>query len=569
MARTWQIWTVLCVGWVWSCAPKETVIAKDPRTASPHFAAVQQNLDMGGHVLLYMDVEGDLQAGTELLQKLLQSLADEAPEAAFLKSLDVKKLVGHLGLDNLLAIGMSSVKDWPIFRNRAVVRLRGPRAGLLRSAGGPAHPFEVAKQAPQDVDIAWEEDLHLKAVVDVVVAILQEVMGPKADALLTGLQTPVAGTPLSLAQLIDHLNTRIVLVFRMHEDRTWKLPGAPIGIPQMDLLIGLDGLGELFDAAKKLAANLPFLKPADEEGAEMLTLATPIPGEVDGLAPLVAKDKASGRVYLATSAELLREYRAGRLPRLSQAESFQKATKGLPVEGNGLSYLSPAFVGKLRGFLDRLARLEPKARSGLDFAFHFLPAPGIPIASVRTNLPEGLLFTSNTVSSHKSSILAMMYANPFIIGILAAVAIPSFVEYQNKAKGAAIHSQLTDCAHAIAGAAKESKKSNARWPTLPRTLPRVCPAQVKELEDLDETKGPLVYGMARAGYLAAGWMLDEPTQACFQYELRQAGSKKAPPRFACHAWSDVDDDQTVTHDLLTVTWDPARADFDYETIKKE
>ena len=68
---------------------------------------------------------------------------------------------------------------------------------------------------------------------------------------------------------------------------------------------------------------------------------------------------------------------------------------------------------------------------------------------------------------------------------------------------------------------------------------------------------------------AAGWLLEGSTQACFQYELLQPGSKKSPPRFACHAWSDLDEDKQVTHEQLTVTWDPAQGVFDFAAIQRE
>ena len=60
------------------------------------------------------------------------------------------------------------------------------------------------------------------------------------------------------------------------------------------------------------------------------------------------------------------------------------------------------------------------------------------MAGVRTNLKDGILFAANTTYSHKTSLLLLTYANPMVLGILASIAIPAFISYQDRVEEAAL-----------------------------------------------------------------------------------------------------------------------------------
>jgi hypothetical protein len=94
-----------------------TPTAKPP-SHSPYFYSMTYHLDVGGKVFMYADIEGDLPLGAEYLDRIVKRLGKASPEL-HLDRINVRRLLQQLGLDNLLAFGLSSTQGNNVFHNKA------------------------------------------------------------------------------------------------------------------------------------------------------------------------------------------------------------------------------------------------------------------------------------------------------------------------------------------------------------------------------------------------------------------------------------------------------------------
>ncbi len=415
----------------WGCSNKHVV--KQTGFQSPHYKAVSDRLDLGGQVFVYVDIEGDAEKGAEFVDDILKKYKKDIRVDA-LQKLNVVQIVKMLGLDQVKAFGLSSYRDGNVFRNRAFIRKPGEPKGLTRMLSRPARAFEIARKAPADTDIAFEADLQLKTLYEVVAQVLREVMGEQAEQWLHVVHSPIGKLSLSYIQLIEKLDTRLVGMLRVNAGKHINIPGAEFSFPHTEVLLGIDDLGIVFDELIKLLGKVPFVKITEEGDWHFIESAMPMPGDLSLYNLVLAKQKSTQRLFFATSRALLESYFDEEKPTLQAAAEFKTAMKGLPTEGNSLHYMSPRFTAVVKEFLVNLSKAYPDAGEGVDLVSALLPQSDLAVASVRKNLPDGVFIASNSSSSHKTTLLGLSYGGTaFLGGVVAAVVVPAYMEYQQKA----------------------------------------------------------------------------------------------------------------------------------------
>jgi len=102
---------------------------------------------------------------------------------------------------------------------------------------------------------------------------------------------------------------------------------------------------------------------------------------------------------------------------VAKTAEFGRAFEQLPMTGNGLTYFSPQMTRQMHAFLDRVIAVDGSSIT-TSLARFFLPDVGYPVGWVASNTDEGLLITSNSPSSHKSTLLTLGY-----VALLPAVAV--------------------------------------------------------------------------------------------------------------------------------------------------
>jgi hypothetical protein len=398
------------------CAPVE-VLPDEHR--SDHFAATAAHLDLGGTMFLYTDISGDVDKLAAFLAEIVAEIAAEEPQSG-LGDVDVAALVGHLGLNGVQAVGLSSFQDGAIFHNKGIVYHPGEKQGLLRLLGDAPREFEIPDWAPADADLVFEQDYRLEDAFQVVVAIMREVMGSEADRALAELEQPIDNMTVSPRAIIDQLDTRVVGLIRMHPDRMLQVPGEDFSFPHTEFLLGVDHMGFVFDDVIESFGGTPMVKVESGERFASIRSSQPMPGALSAYDPVLAKDTQTGRVYLASSPALIDEITAAEKP-LGKTAAFARATRGLPQRGNGLTFMAAGFLTEITDWLGRLAERDDELAFMVDVIEAMLPAADVPMASCTAAVADGLYFASNATTSHKSTLLVLAYANPVMMGMLGAM----------------------------------------------------------------------------------------------------------------------------------------------------
>ncbi len=387
---------------------------------SPHFEAVNRHLELGGTLYLYADVDGDAFKIADSLRNVAENISAAQPAAGAALKQDYRKIFADLGIADVKAVGLSSVRAGGGYRNRTFFYMPQGRRGLLAGLGGPAAPFLYAKMAPADVDFYSENELDLPAVYATVKGLVARIGGEEAARQLEA-RLREAGQPagLSVLDLIRGLKGRSVMILSLDPEKNLALPTPkPITIPAFSLLIRIDGVGPALAGALD---RLPLLEKSSQGTMTVYALKQPLP--VGGLQPAFAVD--GNTFFLATRRDFLTACRQ-RQSGLDQSPDFQRALAAVGPEGNGLSYVSPRFFARLRQLGEMNPDGAPEMKRMFQMIANQLPQVDQPLVSVRQNLPDGILVRSFWNRSLKQDLAMVAMYNPVSIGLVAAMAIPAF-----------------------------------------------------------------------------------------------------------------------------------------------
>ncbi len=403
---------------------------------SRHFLAVSRQLELGGTMYGYIDVDGDVLKLADGLRNGLGQMAASQPAMAPYVNQDYAAIFTALGLADIKAAGFSSVPDGTgFFRNRVFLYTPEKRQGLLAGFGGKSGPFAYVYLAPADTDIYCESEIDVPVVYQTIRDVVGRVGGETSKNLVEdGLKKAGESLALSVLDLINGLKGRAVLVMRFDNDKTLRLPG--IALPAFSLMIRIDGVGPTVEAA--LATQMKNLvRMQRSDNVRMYFSSKPSP--LDGINPVFAIDGST--LYLATTREFLDECRTSKAG-LAKNPAFQQSLAQVGSEGNGLTYLSPRLFQRLREFEKLNPDLPPQVQSSVHWVMASLPKPDRPLITVRTNLPDGILIRSYWDRSLKQDVAMTAVYNPITIGVLAAMAIPAFQKVQTSSQEKAVMNNL-------------------------------------------------------------------------------------------------------------------------------
>jgi len=390
---------------------------------SPHFDAVSARLQLGGTVYAYADIAGDAERAADFLLALLRDLPGLAPQQGA-NRLNATTLVRILGLHNVQAIGLSSYEKESLYHNRSFIHHAGAREGLLKLFGTKPADFDLVSIAPEDADLVWEQQLDVRVLVDIVRALGELGVGMTPEELDKALGEPVLGLDITLGAIVERLNTTAGLILAVDESRPLRIPGEPFWFPYTDFLFRVDGLGELAGAIAERAALDPLIASERTEEWVIIRPAIKLPPPWNAYEPSVIKEIATGRMYIVSSPAFLKRC-LSTMDGVAQSADFIRAFEQLPMTGNGLIYLSPRMTRQMHAVLDRVIETNGSSLTTSLTRF-FLPDVGYPVGWVAGNTDDGLLITSNSPSSHKSTLLTLGYA-----ALLPAAAVigASFLEH--------------------------------------------------------------------------------------------------------------------------------------------
>lgn len=440
-----------------ACGKRET--ASDSKTAAPakastalvpetersrHFIAVNEQLELGGTIYGFVDVDGDAVQLAEKLKGLLQNVGRANPNAAPFANQDVPALFAKLGINDVKAMGVSSVPDGTgFFRNRVFFYTPEGRHGLLAGLGGKPGPFAHLGLAPADTDVYSEAEIDVPAIYTTVKDVLGQIGGETAkNQLDAALQKAGRAAAISWLKLINATKGHVVLIGRLDAEKTFRTPGqGGVAIPAFSLLLRIDGVAPAIEDALK---ESKLLTASQAGSTRLYEFNQPLP--VEGLKPIIAIEGST--LFVATTAAFLDECRSQKSG-LGGDPEFKKALAHVGTEGNGLTYVTPRLFRRLREIETLNPNLPPEAKSGIGYAMNQLPSIEQPLITLRVNQPNGILVRSYWNRSLKQDVAMMSVYNPVTVGVLAAMAIPAFQKVRATSQDKAVLNNLRQ--FAVAG----------------------------------------------------------------------------------------------------------------------
>lgn len=390
------------------------------QSLSPGYEAVAKHLELGGMFYGYADLGGNILELTRMVQEginMVRAKGDEdIPEG-----LTAEGIVKALGLDCIDAVGASSRKKGDLIHNRAFISMPKGSSGVMKIFGGKPAPFLSATLVPAGSDFVVEQDVNLSGVVEIVREVLKGIDDKDArQGFDEGLKQKMVPLPFTVEDFLKKMNTKFTMFVSLDAEKKFPVPlPTPEGedLPFMHAVLAIDNMGWLFDGLVKTLAESDEFEVQSGEGYQTIRPAKPLPPVVEGYKPLLYLDKKTNRVYLATTPEFLQSSIAGKTPISGDAE-YNKAVDGLPAEGNGVQYVSPEAIKTLWRILEMGVQTQPKGEreAMLKIWKAYFPESKSGLASVHANLPNGMLFTSNTMDSHKSTIAAALIYPLALIG---------------------------------------------------------------------------------------------------------------------------------------------------------
>ncbi|MDB2346741.1 hypothetical protein N9V84_02485 [Verrucomicrobiales bacterium] len=387
------------------------------------FESVNKNLDLGGQFYGYLNVKGDFSSLTTKAQEIYEQIAEMA-EGQILPGMDITGFLQELGLQNLEALGLSSIKFDKGFRNRAFAAIKGDRQGILKLSGGPARPFEIGGFAPASSVLAMELDIELGGVKDLLEGIggqLEKSMGmnPLADAL----QQPIPNTTLTIEQLLASLKGTLFAYATIDDTKTLQIPEPDFSaeIPGIDFVVAHKTGKPLYAEIKSLfEVNAPQGAIREEaiDGTTTLRLLMPDEATLGFYAPLFQITEDSEQLVMASRPEALASMVIG--DRLSSNAEFVRAASLMPQEGNLFSYASEDIYRFIDVFSEVMEEVSSELGPLQGEAMALIYGEPQSIVSVLANTPDGILADGLAPMSYKLSLAYAAVMPAVLSGALMA-----------------------------------------------------------------------------------------------------------------------------------------------------
>jgi hypothetical protein len=459
---------------------------------SLHFAAVNRQLELGGTLYGYVDIDGDALSFAGTAQGMAKSLVAVQPQYSMFAKQDFKDVFTTLGLDDVKAIGVSSVHEPAgAYRNRTFLYTPQGRHGFFAVFGGVPAPFAYARLAPADADFFAEHEFNLKAVYDTVEALVAKANGPDAaTSFRAKVQKVGIDAHFSLLELINGLNGRFAFILRLDPVKNLKLPGAlALTVPAPSFLLRVDGVGAVAEGMLE-----PKLADYTVTKQGTLTLYAPkADAHLEGLKPVLAID--GGALYVASTEAFLTESLA-RKDGLDTNPVFKADLAALGPQGNGLTWVSPRFLERMKDLATLNAGGPPPIHKFLETYTANLPHSTEPMLSVRTNLADGILIRSRWNKSLKGDLAMVMVYNPVTVGVIAAMAIPAYQKTRAAGQAAAIQNNLRMLAAAADQFYLDHGVDTATYDDLvgpDKLVKAIVPVEGEDYHALDFRKGASLY----------------------------------------------------------------------------
>ncbi len=407
------------------------------------FRSAMAELDPGGDVLAYMNMDGLFRGGMNSLAEFIRAVGGQEPDTAKVLAIieKVHAFLDYAGLYDFNAMGMSSVPlgdglhDVKIFMGRTP---KTPAPPLWSIYGGAPHAPTALTWIPDDAAIGGAFDLDLQMLWDLMLKGVGDLGGDAALQKVTGTLDGLKTDPgVDMTRTIQSLGGQMIFAVTLSRTETITLPlGArPYAMPKPGLLVGLAVKDEtlLQTLQKMLRESGAEVDQVEMEGATVFT-----PPNAPAEEPFVpAFCQQDGYLLFASNPQILKAalvaHKDGK--GLPTNPGYQKLAGRVPSEVNGIEYVDERYMQVMMDIGLRDLANDPNAAAIKPFVEKIMKlvyGQG-PMISVWVNKPHGMV--SQTISAISGRQMAA-YMAVMPVAVVAGIAMPAIVGAKEKAQDA-------------------------------------------------------------------------------------------------------------------------------------
>ena len=423
--------------------------------AANDFQKVTAKLDSGGTFYLYTDLRGWSDKVINAVEPLFAQIGGNRGNRGMAASVPafIRAGVKALGLDQMEAFGASVLPlDDDMARSKCYLKLKEP-AGIFSLAAAPAGELEGLKQVPADAAAAGAKLVNFAAVMPLVSSVATNLMGATGQAQVDKALASMKEKGIDIEALLASLDGEIAFWLTLDESRQVALPldrdttltiarPAVVFMAKTKNTAAFDMLAAL--AVKKSGGAWKLEKDAAGDSLVMQPKDNPF-----AYRPLFAQ--RGSWMYFSTSAEdlavALDTAKSGKDLRTSA--EFTKVSEGMPKNAAAVGWASPKVARFMSGIRTQLMGMRGMQSAQVmmlgDIFLKALPAKH-GLATWAVVDPEGWFVVSQ--GDKASASMAQSGLAP-IAPILAAIAVPNFLEAQTRSKVSRVRSDQRSLATAV------------------------------------------------------------------------------------------------------------------------
>jgi hypothetical protein len=444
---------------------------RDPEAVRQAFTAVASRLDQGGDLMIVANVDGLIERFMADLVEIASTTAGDDEKARQGKE-TVQKLHGFLkqnGFYAVNALGMSSV---PRADGQNVIKTfvsRDADAAALplwrAFVGGAPRELHSLRFMPADTEMARAGTADIKQLWALIQDLVAEVAPPEGAAQFA---QSVAGATAMLGASIDDLVGSIgadsTFGIQFSRESTIKVPAGAeaLSIPSPSMLIAIrvkdDTIMSL--VKRQVASQSMPLAESQVEGTTVYSLNMPVP-----VVPVqLTLAQHDGFLLVGTTTQVVTDAIKAYVNRggLLAQESYKVAFAGQPVKNNGIAYISDRFGEIVRDIQKSALAMAPatgaRAEASRDLVRRLVNRQHRYSCAITIMNYKSGVRASGTSASGGQQLVASMAIAP--AGMIAAIAIPSFVRARTAGHNAACINNLRQIDAAKEQWALEQMKTN-------------------------------------------------------------------------------------------------------------
>jgi hypothetical protein len=419
--------------------------ARTPELAQKQYNTVISQLDTGGDLLIFANVDGLLEETFTGITKMIDLVPAQDTESKSIKDI-LAKLPGFLKTQGFYAvegIGISSVprSDGQYTTKTFISRKKSAaEKPLWRSIVG-LKPYRLAGLdfLPADTVMAQATANDLKQTWAIVKTGINQLGTPKTiESFNQGITIGSTVIGQDIEKLIATIGEENFISIQLSTTATVDIPlstNQTMTIPAPTILLGIavtdNTLATVLE--KSITQNELPLQKTTVSGTVINTLNLPLPSPVPVALTFATHENMlliGSTQKVVTDAIMAYTQKNG----LASSAEFKKAFDGLPLVNNGLDYVSKRFTETVADIQSKtmassMANLDQK---NLEMVNNMMKMQGFgPSAAVIINFDRGVL--SHCIGAYGGrKLVAGAAAAP--AGMLAAIAIPSFVKARTTSK---------------------------------------------------------------------------------------------------------------------------------------